>query len=198
MKQILFLLFFASILQAQSTTKTYELGSDGVNFFELTTVTKDDESAVTTKVRVGPASELAADQSDKIEAVTKELSAQAFATLRTGTRIAEFNKIDTTITDISAVSPLRVILDRYRAELTKAGWTIDEGSGAGFVPIVFTVNAQNKLRFSINGAATKSATIYGDFIKLSSYPTTGKSEIFYLHPKGDRYFSLNGLALKKP
>jgi len=196
MKQILFLLFFASILQAQSTTKTYELGSDGVNFFELTTVTKDDESAVTTKVRVGPASELAADQSDKIEAVTKELSAQAFATLRTGTRIAEFNKIDTTITDISAVSPLRVILDRYRTELTKAGWTIDEGSG--FVPIVFTVNAQNKLRFSINGAATKSATIYGDFIKLSSYPTTGKSEIFYLHPKGDRYFSLNGLALKKP
>lgn len=89
-----------------------------------------------------------------------------------------------------------MILDRYRTELTKAGWTIDEGSG--FVPIVFTVNAQNKLRFSINGAATKSATIYGDFIKFSAYQSTGESEIFYLHPKGDRYFSLNGLTLKKP
>lgn len=88
-KQITLLFIFCSLFSsAQSTTKTYELGSDGVNFFELTTVTQDDESATSTKVRVGPAAALASDQADKIETTTKELSAQAFATLRTGTRIS--------------------------------------------------------------------------------------------------------------
>lgn len=185
---------------AQTTTKSYVLGTDGVTYFEVVTITQDDESATTTKTRVGPASALAADQADKIEAKARELAAQAFAVSRTNTRLTEISTADADITTLTTVSPLKLIQARYSAALLANGWTIDRGDGNGFVSIVFTVNGSNNLRYSIAGAATKAATIYGYIITLGGYPSAGTNTDFYLSENGSRYFSLPNRAavIKKP
>lgn len=68
MKYTLFLFLLCSLFaQAQTVTKSYVLGTDSTTYFEVTTVTNEDESATTTKVRIGPAASLASDQADKIE-----------------------------------------------------------------------------------------------------------------------------------
>ena len=200
MKQTLFILLFASLLQAQTTTKTYVLGTDNVTYFEVTTVTQEDESATTTKVRVGPAASLAADQADKIEAKSRELANAAFAVSRTNARLIEINTVDADILALTTVSPLKIIQARYAAELLTSGWTIDKGDGNGFTALVFTINGSNNLRYSINGSATKAAEIYGDLLTLSGYPSTGSNTDFYLSGNGKNYFSLPNRAavIKKP
>ena len=194
MKQILFFLLFAKIAAAQTITKEYVLGSDNETYFEIVTITQDDESAVTTKTLVGPASSLAGDQADKIEATTRELSAQAFAVSKVNGRINEIGATDATILALTTVSPLKVIQERYAAALTALGWTIDRGDGNGFVSLVFTINGQNNLRYSIAGSATKAATVYGDIITLGGFPSTGTNTEFYLNETGLRYFSLPNRA----
>ena len=200
MKQTLFILLFASLLQAQTTTKTYVLGTDNVTYFEVTTVTQEDESATTTKVRVGPAASLAADQADKIEAKSRELANAAFAVSRSNARLAEINTVDADILALTTVRPLKTIQARYASSLTAPGWTIDKGAGAGFEALVFTINAQNNLRYSIAGSATKAAIIYGDVLTLSGYPSAGSNTDFYLAENGKNYFSLPNRSevIKKP
>jgi len=199
---VILILFFVCSVSAQSivsTVKTYSLGSDNVNYFEVITVTYDDESQTITKKKVGPAASLAADQADKIEAEMQRLANSAAEVSRANRIISEAvaaaGKIDT----LTGVSPLKIIQDKYDDVLLTAGWTIDQG--AGFVSLVFTVNAQGNLRYSINGAATKAATIYGDgVIRLNAYPSTGTNTDFYLSENSSRYFSLPNRAaiIKKP
>jgi len=200
MKQTLFLLLFASLLQAQTTTKTYVLGTDNLTYFEVTTVTQDDESATTTKTRIGPVSALAADQADKIEERASMLAGAAYDVSRANLRLTELNTIDGDIFTLAGSSPLKTIQARYAAELLTSGWTIDKGDGNGFVSLVFTINGSNNLRYPINGAATKAATTYGSVLTLFGYPSTGSNTDFYLAENGKNYFSLpNRLSvIKKP
>lgn len=200
MKLIISILIFAQIATAQTVTSEYVLGSDNTTYFEVVTVTQDDESAVTTKTRVGPASALAGDQADKIEAKTRELAQQAFTVSRVNARINEIGAVDAAVLTLTTVSPLKLIQERYAAELTAPGWTIDRGDGSGFVGLVFTINGQNNLRYSIDGAATKAATMYGDIITLSGFPSNGTNTDSYLSESGLRYFSLPNRAaqIKKP
>ena len=198
MKPILFFLLLTFAATAKTTTKQFKLGPDGVNYFEITTVTQDDGSYVTTANLVGPANALAADQADKIEQKMLALSQAAYAVSFANRTLTECSNASDTISTLTGLSPLNVIRDRYRNDLTKAGWTIDQG--AGFLPIVFTVNAQGALRYSINGAATKSATVFGAVIRLNAYPATGTNTDFFLSENGSRYFSLPNRSnvIKRP
>lgn len=198
MKHIIFIILFATSLQAQTTTKTFVLSPDNVNYFEVIRVTQDDGTYTETAAIVGPLSAIAADAADKIETRTAALAQAAFAVSFTSRAISEINAQDASIFTLTTVSPLKAIQSKYRAELLAPGWTIDEG--AGFVPLVFTVNAQGNLRVSINGAATKAATVFGAIIRIAAYPATGTTTDFYLSENGNRYFSLPNRAaqIKKP
>lgn len=201
MKYTLFLFFLCSLFaQAQTVTKSYVLGTDGSTYFEVTTTTQENESATTTKVRIGPAASLASDQADKIESQSRDLAGNAFAVSRTNLRLNEIGTVDADILALTTVSPLKSIQARYAASLTEQGWTIDKGAGAGFEALVFTINGSNNLRYSIAGSATKAATIYGDIITLAGYPSTGTNTDFYLAENGKNYFSLPGRlsVIKKP
>lgn len=197
---ILLFLLCSLFAQAQTVTKSYVLGTDGTTYFEVTTTTQEDESATTTKVMVGPAASLAADQADKIEAKVRELSNAAFTVSRANARLGEINTVDADILALTTVSPLKAIQARYASSLTAPGWTIDKGAGAGFEALVFTINAQNNLRYSIAGSATKAATTYGSVITLFGYPSTGSNTDFYLAENGKNYFSLpnRSVVIKKP
>lgn len=102
---------------------------------------------------------------------------------RTNLRLNEIGAVDADILALTTVSPLKNIQSRYASSLTAPGWTIDKGAGAGFEALVFTINAQNKLRFSINGAATKSATIYGTSLNFHRTHLRGKAKYSTFIPK---------------
>lgn len=130
MKYTLFLFLLCGLFaQAQTVTKSYVLGTDGTTYFEVTTTTQEDESATTTKVRIGPAASLASDQADKIESKSRDLAGNAFAVSRTNLRLNEIGAVDAEILALTTVSPLKSIQARYASSFTAPGWTIDKGSG---------------------------------------------------------------------
>jgi hypothetical protein len=199
MKYTLLLFLLCSLFaQAQTITKDYTLGSDGTTYFEVTTVTQDDGSYVVTANPVGPAAELAKDQADKIEARMEPLRYSGFVVSFARKRLLEEIKNDSTILALTGTSPLQIIQNRYAPELLTPGWTIDQG--AGFIPLVFTVNAQGMLRYSVNGAATRQAQMYGPILRLINYPSNGNNMELFLSENGSRYFSLPNrvVVVKKP
>lgn len=197
---IIFLLLLCNLFaQAQTTTKSFVLSSDGINYLEVTRTTSEDGLSYTeTAALVGSATALAADQADKIEQRMAALAAQAYAVSFSSRRIKEEAHADSAITALTTLSPLKVIQDRYQQKLLTAGWQIDQG--AGFLPLVFTVSGQGVLRYSINGAATKVANMYGGILKLRSFPSGTTDTEFFLAEDGKRYFALPNRAviIKKP
>ena len=169
-------------------TKTYVLGTDGVTYFEVVTTDYDDESQTAVKTRVGPVAQLVGDQADKSQRAADELAQSSRVVSRAKTTITELNNVDASITTLTGQSPLKVIQDRNQNFLTASGWQIDEG--AGFVSLVFTVNAQGALRYSVNGGTTKGATMYGSIIRLNNYPVTGTNTDFHKAEGGKRYNAL--------
>jgi len=196
MKNLTFIFLLCSLsAQAQNITKSFVLSSDGVNYLEVTRTTAEDGLSYTeTATLVGPLSAISADQADKIEARITALANAAFVVSYTKKRIAEEKTVSDTILAQTGTSPLKVIQDRYKDRLLTPGWTIDPGTG--FVPIVFTVNVSNNLRYSVNGAATKAADVYGNIIRLNNYPATGTDTDFFRSEDGGQFFSLPNRAMK--
>ena len=197
---LLFILFSLSA-PAQTITKSFVLSSDATNYLEVTRTTAEDGLSYTeTATLVGPAAALAGDQADKILQRMDALAQASYIVSNTNKRLTEEARADSIILAITTFSPLKVIQDRYQSVLLQPGWTIDQGAGAGFVSLVFTVNASGVLRYSVNGAATKQATVYGSIIKLQNYPASGQNTNFFLSENGRSYFSLPGrtVVIKKP
>ena len=181
-----------------STTRTFVLDDDLITYFEVTRITYDDDSYTETAIPVGPAAALTADQADKIEGNARTLASDSLRVSRARQIISDINATDTNITAITAVSPLKVIQDRYQTALLEPGWTIDEG--AGFIPVVFTVTAQGVLRYNINATGAKNAVIYGAVLRLKNYPASPTDTDFFLSENGNQYFSLpnRSVKIKKP
>lgn len=180
-----------------SITKSFPVDGNGI-YSEVIRTTYDDGSYTEQSHPVGPADALTNDQADKILAKAAELASVTYAAANARRVINEANDDAATIATITATDPLKVIQDRYQAELLAPGWEI--GEGAGFVPLVFTVNAQGNLRYSVNGAATKGATFYGAVIRLNNYPASPTNTEFFISENGNRYFSLpnKGVIIKTP
>lgn len=181
-----------------STTKDFILGTDGVTYFEVITVNYDDESQDITKRPVGDAASLTADQADKIQGRVASLAADTVRASRARQILNEINADADDVNTITAQNPLSVILQRNTEDLLTDGWTIDEG--AGFVPIVFSINAQGNLRYTVNGGQTKGATTYGAVIRLNNYPSAPTNTEFFLSENGRQYYSLpnRNVKIKKP
>ena len=181
-----------------STTRDFVLGADQITYFEVTRVTYEDNSYNETSALVGPAAALTSDQADKIEGNMRTLASDSYRVSRTRSILTEAKNVDADIFAITAVSPLKVIQDRYQAALLEPGWTIDDGTG--FVPIVFNVTAQGVLRYNVNGTGAKGAKMYGAVIRLNNYPAAPTDTDFFLSENGNRYFSLpnRNVKIKKP
>jgi hypothetical protein len=176
-------------------TKSFVLSPNGVDYLEVTRDTNDTTGAyVETAVLVGPLAAITADQADKIEGRLTTIANAAFVVSKTNQAINDEKAVATSTATLTGVSPLKAIQDKYQAFLTANGWTIDPGTG--YVPIVFTVNAQGVLRYSVNGAANKTAEIFGNIIRLNQYPAAGTDTDFYRSEDGGVYFSLPNRAVK--
>jgi hypothetical protein len=192
---ILILMLCSISAFTQTITKSFILAPNGVYYMEVTRETNDATGTYyESGVIVGPLAQISSDQADKIEGRMNRIANSAYVVSYTNREINEQKSIAASIATLTGVSPLKVIQDRYQAFLTANGWTIDPGTG--YVPIVFTVNAQGVLRYSVNGAATKAAEIFGNIIRLNQYPAAGTDTDFYRSEDGGVYFSLPNRAVK--
>jgi len=185
-------------MEILSITETHVLGTDGITYFKVITTTYDDESQDVVKRPVGPASEVAKDSADGIRKITTDLAYYANPASKTKQALTEINTLDADVITLTGVSPLKLILDRQQDNFLAPGWTIDEGAGP--IPLVFTINAQGQLRYSVNGAATKNAKTYGHVLRLNNYPASPTDTDFYYNESGGKLFSLpnRNVVIKKP
>jgi len=185
--------------EISTKTTTYTLGANNVTYFEVTVTTFDNGRKETIENPVGAASVL----TDLVCARIKNGAAALATDARQIARTRDvLNELKSDSDEIAAItggqSPMDKIQSEYQAELLAAGWTIDEG--AGFVPIVFTVNAQGQLRYNVNNTGAKNARMYGAVLRLNNYPAAPNDTDFFLTENGKRYFSLpnKGVIIKKP
>ena len=179
-------------------TREFVLGTDGVTYYEVYTVTYDNEEQTVSKTLVGPAAQLAGHYADQFEQQARTMADNAKPAALTRKRLLEIDSDDTDIFNITGISPKDVIQARYQSQLLAAGWTIDDGGGE--LPLVFTINAGNNLRYSINGGGTQAAEILGAVLRLNNYPTTGIVTEFFATENYKRFGSLpNGnVIIKRP
>jgi hypothetical protein len=182
-----------------SITRTFSLGQDGVTYFETQTITYDDETQDVTKRKIGTATDLANHYADVFIANSTRLASDSRSVDRTKRQIVEMNTDDTNITTLSGVSPIKALLARVQNDFLKPGWTIDPGDGV-FVPLVFTVTAQNQLRYNINGTGAKNAFYYGGILRLMNFGAAAIDTEFFISESGTKFYSLpNRVAtIKKP
>jgi hypothetical protein len=181
-----------------STDTSYVLGQDGITQFKVITITYDDGSQDIIKRPDGNATDIVNTKATEIEVIVNDLVENSQIISKVNQRLKELKEIDAAMTTQIGKSPLQVIQDRYKLNLLNSGWTINEGSG--FVPIVFTINTSNVLKYSINGAANKNAKCYGGIIELINYPASNIDTDFFLSENEGLYFSLPNriVKIKKP
>lgn len=181
-----------------SITKQLSIGTDGVTYFETTTTVFDnEESSVRTK-RIGPIVFLESYYADNIEQRAQSMAVNAVSASQQKRLLNEIGTEMDAIATITGKSPLTVVRERYQDVLLASGWEINEGSG--YVPLAFTINAQGNIRYSVNGAATKSADFYGSVIQLNNYPSNGTDTQFFQIETGRKYISLPNrqFTIRKP
>lgn len=173
--------------------RDFVLGTDGVTYFEVVTTDFDNEEQTVVKRLIGPASTLVANQVNAIQSRFSTLARDADNVSRAKSLLNEAGGDAADIKTITGISPLDEIQALLLPKLTASGWTIDDGSGA--VTLEFSTNAQGVLKYSIGGAATKNAIIYGGVIQLKNYPNASTNTEFYLSNSGRRFFSLPNRAV---
>lgn len=184
--------------EIDSITRTFTLGTDGVTYFEVTTITYDNEEQEVIKTLIGPAAQLGNHYADDFINKARQMADNAKGAALNEKRLTELDTDETEIFNITGVSPKDTIQARYETELLTPGWTIDDGGGP--LSLVFTINAQNNLRYAVNGGATASAEYLHGVIRLNNYPTTGILSTFYATANYNRYGSLPGgkVIIKRP
>lgn len=192
---LLFFILCSLSAQAQTLTKSFVLSPDGINYLEVVRETDEVTGSYSESgVLIGPIAQIASNQADKILQRIEAIANQAFAVSTTNGKIAQEKAVSASIFALTGIDPLKVIQSKYAAWLTQPGWTIDPGTG--YVPIVFTVNASNVLRCSINGAAAKVVEMYGNIIRINGYPDIGANTDFFRSEDGGVYFSLPNRIMK--
>lgn len=181
-----------------SETRDFVLGTDLATYFEVYTVTYDNEEQDIRKTLIGPASVLVEAYADKFEQQAQSMAVNAQTVAITNKRLNEIQSDNTEIAGLAGTAPLSVILSKYQAELLTPGWTINDGTGP--LPIVFTINAQGNLRYNVNGTGAKGATTLGSMLRLNNYPAAPTDTDFYISPNGNKFFDLPNAkcVIRKP
>lgn len=154
----------------------------GLRFYEVKTFVYQDGSELTSKTLIGDSLTLLQSATAKIQAS----SASWAVDIR---HVSTFKrKITATIREadqgrtLTGTDPQREIQMQQQAAFLEPGWKIRRDGTAS--DIVFTVNAQGALRYSVAGGQTRGATTLGSAMRLNNYPSSGTDTDLYVLPSG--------------
>ena len=180
MKRILFFLSLLPCLAAAQTDTAYSV-QQGSNFFLVQRTTQANGSYAETSQLIGDLEQFA----DYTEgAMVRRASALAQA----ATEILKADRLWTTIIQQDAgfqatygVSPLTSVQMQYDSTFLMDTWQLEQ-PGVSPTPIVFSRNAQSKLRATWGGGTAKAAYLVGATMRISAFNASGPMNLYQISP----------------
>lgn len=198
MKKILFFLLFPACLLAQRETKidTSWYENTAGKWLKVTRVVYLNDEETLTKVLVGDTSRLVQNQIDRIILSAQSMANDARTVSVFKRRLADLVRESNAIRDASGLSPIDTVQKRYVGKFLQSGWSIRQ-SGA-ITDISFAVNAQGRLRYTIQGQQTRNADLFGDVLILNAYPAQGSQVELYRNSENN-YMSIDrSVVVREP
>lgn len=203
MKNIILLLLLLCSVSAQAQTKyTVSDTSNIVNsaglFFEVRDVLYSNGEELHTKTLLGDTASLFSAAYSRFIQSAEQMSTDARYVLLFPKRITELNKDNSTILSATGMDVLDSITARLGSALLEDGWTLRTQGAAQPADIVFSVNNNGQLRYTITGQAARNAWLFGAVIHLLNYLGTGDAIDLYRTESGNYKTVDNRITLRRP
>lgn len=185
MKNLLFAFLLLPVLlgaQSEPLSDTSYFVKQGHQFFEVITFTYPDGSEQTSKTLIGDTAALVSSAKARMtsKAASMAVDIRYVSTFRK--QLTALVRESNAVLALTGIDPQKQVQDEHVAPFLLDGWTIKRDATTD--PVVFTVNAQGNLRFSVNGAATKAGQLFGATLRLKNYPSNGNDTDVYRRPNG--------------
>lgn len=205
MKQLIFILLFLCSLSAQGQQKytlsdTSSIVNAGGLYYEMRDVIYSNGEELHTKTLLGDTSTLFDAAYSRFTGLAEQMATDARYIVTFPKKITELNKDNTAIFDATGRDVLDSISARLGAPLLEDGWTLrTRGSGAATVAgVLFNVNANGQLRYTVDGQAARNAWLFGAVIHLVNYLGTGYAIDLYRTESGNYKTVDNRITLRRP
>ncbi len=185
MKNLLFAFILLPMLlaaQSEPLSDTTYFVKQGNQFFEVITFIYPDGSEQTTKTLIGDTAALVSSAKARMtsKAASMAVDIRYVSTFRK--QLTALVRESNAVLALTGIDPQKQVQDEHVAPFLLDGWTIKRDATTD--PLVFTVNGQGNLRFSVNGAATKAGQLFGATLRLKNYPSNGVDTDVYRLPNG--------------
>lgn len=167
----------------------------GANFYEVRTTFYPDGEEVTYKDFIGDSSALVEGMKARITSKAASLAIDVSYTSTAKKQLTGLIRESNDVLSLTGIDPMQAVQDENVGPFLADGWTIRRDDVTS--PIAFTVNAQNNLRYAVNGGATKAANLFGRVIRLRNYPSNGVDTDMFLMKNGN-YVNLDRSTVLRP
>lgn len=202
MKQTLITLLFLCSLSAQMiaqkytvTDTTYTTNSAGV-FFTVRDIVYSNGEETHTKTRIGDTLALFDAFYNRFVNTAAQMSTDARYAITFPALIGDMNRDNNLLLATTGKDALDTVTARLSAPLLEDGWKL-RTSGAGAEDVVFIVNNNGQLRYTITGFTTRNATLFGQVIRLNNYKD-GTAIDLYQVASGNYKTINNSITLRRP
>ena len=179
MKQILFFLLLPALAIAQ--TDTVYTVQQGENFFVVTRLTPANGSCTESAQLIGNLNAMSDYSQGFFVRAASGLSQAAAVVLRADKEWQRAIQQDAGFQAAYNRSPLTEVQMQYDSTLLMDTWQLEQ-PGAAATPIVFTRNAQSKLRATWGGGTAKAAYIVSGTMRIAGFNAAGAMNFYQLSP----------------
>lgn len=186
MKNIIFLLaFFPLFLAAQTgepVLDTSYFEKQGGTFFEIKKQVFQDGSEQTWKTVIGDSAAFVTSAKNRLVSQSTTMAVDVRHVSTYSRRFKDLLRESDQVRTLTGTDPQRLVQDELADQFLAGTWSIKRDGTTS--DVVFTLNAQGALRFSVAGGATKAALVIGDAMRLKNYPSNGTDTDVFRLPNG--------------
>lgn len=199
MRNFLFILlitpFFLTAQSGDPVGDTSYFTVQGGKYYEIRTTFYPDGEEITMKDFIGDTAALVQGMKDRITSKAASLAVDVSYTSTAKKQLTGLIREANAVQTLTGIDPMQGVQDDNVAPFLADGWTIRRDDVTS--PVVFTVNAQQNLRYAVNGGATKGARLFGRVIRLLNYPANGGDTDMFLMKNGN-FVNLDRSTVLRP
>lgn len=168
----------------------------GNQFYETKDAVYQDGSQITTKTLIGDTAALVQAAKDRLtsKATSMAVDVRYVSTFRK--QFSELLRESDVVLSLTGIDPQKAVQNENAAPFLQDGWKIKRDGATS--DVVFTVNGQGALRYSINAGATKAALLIGSALRLKKYPDANSDTDLFVLPGGVWVDATRSTVLRPP
>lgn len=179
MKKVIFIFLFPAFAFGQpfvTLDTTFRTSANGF-FYENREVEFSDGTFSKTRTKIGDTLTIFTTYLNSFTSQSNQMAGAARAASRFGRDITRLKQQNSEALAATGRDVLDTLTARYSAPLLLAGWVVKDTSG--IKDIVFSVNANGQLRYTITGFAARNADLFGGILRLNNYLSSGEDVDFF-------------------